>query len=539
MQFVFLMMGVVWAAGQGVRGHGRLVDPPGRSTMWRLGFDTPVNYNDHQLFCGGYRIQWLQNRGRCGECGDPWDLPRPRPNEHGGVFGTGLISKAYRQGQVFTATVHLTANHMGWFEFRLCPSEKPGQYVKQSCLNKHVLKLVDYSGTRYKIKHSKTGLFRIRLQLPESVTCSRCVVQWHYTTGNNWGFCKDGSNQPGCGPQEVFRGCSDVAVFAPNDPALHLFSNLTREADLSQFLHLSEDEAPPPAPPRTNAHRNDEPDAAFDPVLMFDGEEHFADDDDDDALAGQGHRAPGANDLLKAAGPSGAAKQPSITFVEEPKGGGRGRFGAPKTSSLDAPAIRRPDYFGEGRGAPLRPKKYVSSDAFRKSRPAIRIEDGRFPSAPTPFLPSPAGPLVLSPDVQGVTPSPLGPPLALPTPEVARAPSPRREGLRAVPADRPSEEYEIVTTFGDAAGPVADTHEAVQETLPLLEEITPTVLQLFQNYPGLARGGPASAPLAFQVPLTSLQDDSSMDRLLMLQQALSLTSTSGTQSDSPIVLILM
>ncbi|ROT63127.1 hypothetical protein C7M84_018996 [Penaeus vannamei] len=278
--------------------------------------------------------------------------PLPVPASTAGpVANAGCSEPPLRNQQVFTATVHLTANHMGWFEFRLCPSEKPGQYVKQSCLNKHVLKLVDYSGTRYKIKHSKTGLFRIRLQLPESVTCSRCVVQWHYTTGNNWGFCKDGSNQPGCGPQEVFRGCSDVAVFAPDDPALHLFSNLTREADLSQFLHLSEDEAPPPAPPRTNAHRNDEPDAAFDPVLVFDGEEHFA-DDDDDALAGQGHRAPGANDLLKAAGPSGAAKQPSITFVEEAKGGGAVASARPRpppsTPGHQAPRLLRR---GAGRAA--------------------------------------------------------------------------------------------------------------------------------------------------------------------------------------------
>ena len=40
------------------------------------------------------------NKGRCGECGDPWDLPRPRPNESGGTFGTGIISRAYRQADV-------------------------------------------------------------------------------------------------------------------------------------------------------------------------------------------------------------------------------------------------------------------------------------------------------------------------------------------------------------------------------------------------------------------------------------------------------
>lgn len=30
--------------------------------------------------------------------------------------------------------------------------------------------------------------------------------------GNNWGICPDGSGQVGCGNQEQFRGCADVAV---------------------------------------------------------------------------------------------------------------------------------------------------------------------------------------------------------------------------------------------------------------------------------------------------------------------------------------
>ena len=37
-------------------GHGRLMEPPSRSSMWRLGYDTPVNYADNQLFCGGYSV---------------------------------------------------------------------------------------------------------------------------------------------------------------------------------------------------------------------------------------------------------------------------------------------------------------------------------------------------------------------------------------------------------------------------------------------------------------------------------------------------
>lgn len=37
-----------------VNGHGRLMDPPARNSMWRFGYPNPVNYNDNELFCGGY-----------------------------------------------------------------------------------------------------------------------------------------------------------------------------------------------------------------------------------------------------------------------------------------------------------------------------------------------------------------------------------------------------------------------------------------------------------------------------------------------------
>lgn len=40
-----------------VSGHGRLMDPPARNTMWRFGFPNPVNYNDNELYCGGYAGQ--------------------------------------------------------------------------------------------------------------------------------------------------------------------------------------------------------------------------------------------------------------------------------------------------------------------------------------------------------------------------------------------------------------------------------------------------------------------------------------------------
>ena len=36
-----------------VTGHGYLLQPPARNTMWRSGFASESNYNDNALNCGG------------------------------------------------------------------------------------------------------------------------------------------------------------------------------------------------------------------------------------------------------------------------------------------------------------------------------------------------------------------------------------------------------------------------------------------------------------------------------------------------------
>lgn len=33
-----------------------------------------------------------------------------------------------------------------------------------------------------------------------------------YFSGNTWGECEDGSHAVGCGPQETFMSCSDIAI---------------------------------------------------------------------------------------------------------------------------------------------------------------------------------------------------------------------------------------------------------------------------------------------------------------------------------------
>jgi predicted carbohydrate-binding protein with CBM5 and CBM33 domain len=45
------------AAVAQVSGHGYANDPPSRSSMWRFGYSTPVNYEDNQLWCGGFQVR--------------------------------------------------------------------------------------------------------------------------------------------------------------------------------------------------------------------------------------------------------------------------------------------------------------------------------------------------------------------------------------------------------------------------------------------------------------------------------------------------
>lgn len=196
-----------------VTGHGRLMDPPARNSMWRFGFPNPVNYNDNELFCGGYSVQWEQNGGKCGLCGDAYHIEQPRPHEAGGLYAKGIISRHFSVGQSIDIEIELTANHYGRFEILLCPNNNPNQEATQSCFDRFPLYL-DNKETSYIIPEDgkKKAVFRYQVRLPPYITCTQCVLQWTYYTGNQWGMCANGTQAQGCGKSETFRNCADVAI---------------------------------------------------------------------------------------------------------------------------------------------------------------------------------------------------------------------------------------------------------------------------------------------------------------------------------------
>ncbi|ROT79001.1 hypothetical protein C7M84_002280 [Penaeus vannamei] len=98
------------------------------------------------------QIQYGENDGKCGVCGDNWADPQPRDNEAGGTYGTGLIVANYTKGQELTIEVELTKSHLGYFEFRLCVNNDPSKIITDECLDQNLLEMADGSGTKFYIE---------------------------------------------------------------------------------------------------------------------------------------------------------------------------------------------------------------------------------------------------------------------------------------------------------------------------------------------------------------------------------------------------
>jgi len=198
-----------------VIGHGRLMEPPARGTAWRYGFNTPKDYTDNEENCGGFAAQWNEeNNGKCGVCGDRWD--GVRENETPGKYATGTIVANYKSGQDINVKIRITSNHKGWVEFRLCENNDINKDKDQKCFDEHLLLFKATGKTRQPLGEGNKN-FTYKVSLPQGVACSQCILQWHYNAGNSWGVdpvTKEGCI--GCGPQETFWGCSDIAISSDN-----------------------------------------------------------------------------------------------------------------------------------------------------------------------------------------------------------------------------------------------------------------------------------------------------------------------------------
>lgn len=136
--------------------------------------------NSHMLYLW-FQNQWETHHGKCGVCGDPWQ--GPKENEAGGKYSNRIISRMYEQGSVATMVVDLTSNHLGYFEFRLCPNNNFSRPVTQSCLDTYLLRGIPSDIGRHAVLNNFRGKVEFQIKLPPMVTCSQCIIQWKYHCG--------------------------------------------------------------------------------------------------------------------------------------------------------------------------------------------------------------------------------------------------------------------------------------------------------------------------------------------------------------------
>jgi len=147
--------------------------------------------------------------GKCGICGDEYG--RVQRHDDGGRYANGIIAANYKPGQTIDVEILLTTSHLGYFEFRI--NDFTNRKTEGDSIGKlkgHLLKLTT-GGTQYKVTKSGRYLYKMQVTLPPNLTCKRCVMQWWYRGGNNWGCDKNGCGK-GHGFQEHFVNCADVTI---------------------------------------------------------------------------------------------------------------------------------------------------------------------------------------------------------------------------------------------------------------------------------------------------------------------------------------
>ena len=131
--------------------------------------------------------------GKCGICGE--NINSVKQFEKGGALYRGFSVRAYTRGEIIDVKVYLSANHLGWTEFRICNvdnwetdatqgtyfiiyNDQPLnniEFIIKECLDQTLLQ--DLTGnTRIPIQPNVFN-FHTQLQLPKNLVCDHCVFQ--------------------------------------------------------------------------------------------------------------------------------------------------------------------------------------------------------------------------------------------------------------------------------------------------------------------------------------------------------------------------
>jgi len=199
-----------------VSGHAALYEPPSRNSAWRFGFNTPTDYNDMSHNCGTYESTYVAGKPYCGVCGDEYNANPKQMECPNGQYCKKVITRNYKAGQTVDVTINFNANHGGVMQFRVCPVTDDNKEVTWDCLLAHQMAITEAGGKTVwqepEGAAQKTDDAHLHVKLPAGLTCKRCVFQWHWTGANYYGTCANGTAGMGCGGQQTYIACADVAI---------------------------------------------------------------------------------------------------------------------------------------------------------------------------------------------------------------------------------------------------------------------------------------------------------------------------------------
>lgn len=156
-------------------------------------------------------------------CGDP--RGRHDHEAFGRFASSPRIARTYASGGLLRARVVITANHRGRWSLGLCALKDSSLQTERATLSRSKcfkkLKLANGGGT-YVYLSSSASASSATFKLPRGVRCSRCLLRWHYETGNSCtprGTPRQYAN-PGletCGTRrapamETFTNCADIRI---------------------------------------------------------------------------------------------------------------------------------------------------------------------------------------------------------------------------------------------------------------------------------------------------------------------------------------
>lgn len=114
-----------------------------------------------------------------------------------------ISTRIYPPGGTVDVIIQLVANHLGTFEFSLCPRnnvEEMGRFNSKATMmfSSGKCPLIDnmlaeteecfiplkVNGSEvYRLNTHRKGSFPLPVQLPKDISCEKCILRWHWKSG--------------------------------------------------------------------------------------------------------------------------------------------------------------------------------------------------------------------------------------------------------------------------------------------------------------------------------------------------------------------